>query len=43
MYWTAGLLVITSTMKMGTESVPETENFHTLTWLSAQEDCIEVI
>ena len=27
---------------MGTESVPETlENFHTLTWLSAQEDFIE--
>jgi len=30
------------TLKWGTESVPETlENFHTLTWLSAQKHIIE--
>lgn len=25
-----------STLKMGMQSVPDTENFHNLTWLSAQ-------
>jgi hypothetical protein len=42
MYLTAGYLVISCTLKMVTESVPEMEYFHTLTWPSAQEDCIEV-
>jgi len=37
-----GYLVISCTLKMVTESVPEMEYFHTLTWPSAQEDCIEV-
>jgi hypothetical protein len=41
-YWTAGQQVISSILKMGTESVPETlENFHILMWLSAWEDFIE--
>jgi len=35
-------LAISSSLKMGTESVSETlEKFHTLTHLSAQEDVIE--
>jgi hypothetical protein len=40
-YQRVGHQVITSTLKMGTESVPEMENFYTLTWLSAQEGFIE--
>ena len=40
-YRTAGHQVIGRTMKMGKQSVPATENFPTLTRLSAQEDFIE--
>jgi hypothetical protein len=38
-YQTTGYLVIGGTLKMGTESVPETlENFYALMQLSARED-----
>jgi hypothetical protein len=34
-------MYIKAILKIGMQSVPDTENFHNLTWLSAQYDFIE--